>query len=373
VSIDLSRNQLSVVQTNEFLEVVNVEILNLNHNQLKTLQDNAFTGLRKLLVLTLEDNQLSQVPAFAFAYLPELRMINLRKNYFEIFYAQTFANARKLKVLFLAYNKIKTIKAGSLDSGVQELFLGGNQLASIEELKNFKNLTTVNLSENPKLKLTNRSFEGWHSLKHLFIDNIDLKGSEKLSNVLSSTQVLQILSISDNGLEKLTIADFPKLSNLVSLQINGNRLTEFDYGQLKVKFPKLQQIAIAGNPWNGNYLNKMLDDFKQQNITVLVLPLQMLASNDKVSATFSETSNIKIFKMLDDFKQDNDTTLDFSSLTDGNVSASSSETSIVEVLMDLHVLVWSGLSFAFFFIDMTLIFVQVFKCSCKFTCESKIL
>jgi Leucine-rich repeat (LRR) protein len=177
-----------------------------------------------------------------------------------------------------------------MDFGVKELFLRQNQLTDIENLKNFKNSIKVELTSNTNLKLTKDSFKGWRSLEYLVIDNIDLKGSEPLPNILrgASGSRLREIIMSNNELKALKIADFPRLIELVSLKINDNQLENFDYDQLRVKFPKFHQIAVAGNQWNSKFLKNMLDEFKPKNIKLLDVPIAAVISSDTDDTTSTE-------------------------------------------------------------------------------------
>jgi Leucine-rich repeat (LRR) protein len=269
VAIDLSENKLSALRSNEFSTMSNVAVLNVSNNQLTTLEEGAFAGLIELTNLILASNHLSKIPYHCFAGLPNLHTLNLNNNMFKILAPYPFAN---LKTLHIEFNEIQTILSCTVHPEIQELFLRGNQITNIEDLKNFNSSIKLDLSLNPHLSLTNRSFEGWHSLEHLIIDNIHLNGSDLLPEILNNTQTLRELSMSNTGLEVLKIADFPSLPNLISLKINGNRLTTFDYQLLMDKFPQFHEIAIAGNQWNCTFLNEMLDDFKQRHITVLDMP-----------------------------------------------------------------------------------------------------
>jgi Leucine-rich repeat (LRR) protein len=273
VSIDLSDNQMTVIQTNEFLAVVNVTILNIGNNQLSVIQDNAFSGLIKLTKLILWVNHISKLPGNLLCKLPNLVELNLHSNRFREFDVCVFMHAKALELLFLESNDIQIIQNCPGESGVKKLFLHKNRLTDIEDLKRFPKLNTLNLGSNPSLRLTQKSFFRWHALEYLTIDNIDLTGSVKFSESLQDVApTLRELSLSNNGLEEFTVADFPQLSQLVTLRIEDNRLAQFDYELLRPKFPIIGQIAITGNRWECGYLKGMVGDFKKRGIKLLNVP-----------------------------------------------------------------------------------------------------
>jgi Leucine-rich repeat (LRR) protein len=276
ISIDLSGNQIIEIQENEFSSVLNVIVLNIGNNQLQSIHENSFRGLVNLTELLLWVNQLTKLPGIVLSKLQNLHTLNLHSNRIKKLDVCicTYALAKNLKKLFLESNGVQTIQNCVGYTYIQELYLQKNELTDIEDLKNFEKLITLNLGSNPSLKITEKSFFKWHKLEYLNIDNIDVEGSVKFKESLQDVaKSLRELSMSNNRLEKLSIADFPQqFSNLVTLKIKDNRLTQFDYDLLKAKFPILNQIAITGNRWDCNYLTKMIGDFKVRGIKLLDVP-----------------------------------------------------------------------------------------------------
>ena len=79
--LDLSHNQLTVLQPNMFAYLVNLRLLKLQHNQIHTVSALVWTGLYRLKYLDLSHNYLDNfTQAFYSSYLNELTHLKLTSN-----------------------------------------------------------------------------------------------------------------------------------------------------------------------------------------------------------------------------------------------------------------------------------------------------
>jgi len=79
--LDLSYNQLKILETNIFYYLVNLRLLNLQHNQIHTLSAHVWTGLYRLKYLDLSHNYLENfTQVFYSSYLNELNHLKITSN-----------------------------------------------------------------------------------------------------------------------------------------------------------------------------------------------------------------------------------------------------------------------------------------------------
>jgi len=79
--LDLSYNQLKILETNIFSYLVNLRLLNLQHNQIYTLSAHVWTGLYRLKYLDLSHNYLENfTQVFYSSYLNELNHLKMTSN-----------------------------------------------------------------------------------------------------------------------------------------------------------------------------------------------------------------------------------------------------------------------------------------------------
>jgi Leucine-rich repeat (LRR) protein len=78
--LDVSNNCLRPMAPITFIELRNLENLNLSKTQLDSVYEAFFNGLASLRYLDLSDNRISWIPSNAFNQLRNLEVLNLHRN-----------------------------------------------------------------------------------------------------------------------------------------------------------------------------------------------------------------------------------------------------------------------------------------------------
>ncbi|TMW66369.1 hypothetical protein Poli38472_004134 [Pythium oligandrum] len=194
--LDLSHNQLQGKLSEGFGALVNLKELGLAANKLQTLPD-AIGNLSSLEVLRIEENALIQLPArigqlrrlhtltahtnqlaalpTSFSELRSLQTLDLRKNRLDTMSGQ-LSTLQSLKFLDLRQNKIVVFPNLPQSAALDQVFLGYNALAQIDEdsiLRAKDSMTVLELRDN-KLSLLPANIACLYRLKTLDLSNNDL-------------------------------------------------------------------------------------------------------------------------------------------------------------------------------------------------------
>ncbi|XP_030372171.1 protein artichoke [Scaptodrosophila lebanonensis] len=210
-------------------------LLDYSSNNVRVLPDLVFSRLNRLETLNLWSNQLSEIGSKAFVGLKALRSLRLQGNKISRLPDNVFANLNNLERLDLSRNTIREI--GSMVFG--------------ETL--FRRLTQLDLSVN--------SIEVLHPLAFAslpFLQSLKLK-SNKLTHLdvrmFAPLRRLQVLTLSENWLPEIESDVLTLFEQLLSLEINNNRLTFLP--ALNATLSQLRRISVEGNPWQCACLDEL--------------------------------------------------------------------------------------------------------------------
>uniref|UniRef100_A0A3B4EHT7 Toll-like receptor 4 n=1 Tax=Pygocentrus nattereri TaxID=42514 RepID=A0A3B4EHT7_PYGNA len=210
--------QLSNIQSLEKLVVV-------NNNQV------LFRGLRNMPSLRhvdLSRNQMS-LGSCCFRYFsdtPNIRHLNLSLNANIMFLAKPFSGLDLLEVLDFHHTEIGVVGQFGL-------------------LQNMKNLKYLDLSYTSNTFSSTSSFSGLTSLKVLKIAGNAFQ-EETLGYLFENLIVLEVLDMSNCGIDRLVWRDFRDLQRLQHLLLSQNRLTALDF-LAQANLPSLKQLALDQN------------------------------------------------------------------------------------------------------------------------------
>lgn len=282
----LSNNMLTNIQSSMFINLKNLSILNLNNNNIFQVNLSNFSDL---MILELQNNFLTEKSLFL-TNLDSLSDLHLSRNKFNNFFLDSgfknlgeidlednliekvYLKLPKLEILNLKYNKIKSIETDKLkttinillDHNSMQIFpnislqtrkkvyflsLTNNLLKKIDlnNFENFENLIVLYLSMNLIEKI---EFPEIFNLKEIYLDFNRL---EVISvTIFKSLKNLELLDLSSNLIYKIEEKSFYFNTELISLCIDNNSLSE-----LPILFNStyLKDFSLSSNGQNISYIS----------------------------------------------------------------------------------------------------------------------
>jgi len=151
-SLDLYGNQLRQLRVGTFRSLRSVVEINLSGNDLSVIEAGAFSGLAKLRALYIDDNSLVSVIPTTFVGLTGLTTLDMSYNRLFEVTSGLFQYLVALRRLRLRENKIQVIRPGAwtgLDA-LTEIDLASNRLTAVDEstFSGLCSLRKVDLSDN---------------------------------------------------------------------------------------------------------------------------------------------------------------------------------------------------------------------------------
>ncbi|XP_019876655.2 phospholipase A2 inhibitor beta-like [Aethina tumida] len=260
-SVDGSQTCKSI-ETNTFEELLSIKnaayIRDLTvDNCLKDLKSGIFINIVNLNELNLENNEIDKVSVNCF-------------------------NMSTLVTLRITNSKIKTIegKLGNLPK-LLRLVLNNNKLTdfSSEVLSHPETLRYLDLQTNKLTILTSDTFNGLKNLNSLNLayNKINLIEPDSFSNLPR----LNSITLTGNNIQTLTGNELPKsgFQHLKNLYLGDNRLMFLSANFLS-KLGTDVDIDIGGNPWHCRCLETMLKYFNNRRISISTCDELLLARDD---------------------------------------------------------------------------------------------
>ncbi|BFF96474.1 toll-like receptor Tollo [Drosophila madeirensis] len=276
--LDLANNELNSQWINAatFVGLKRLMTLDLSSNKISRLESHIFRPLASLQIIKLEENYIDQLPSGIFTDLTNLHTLILSNNRISIIEQSTLQGLNNLLVLSLDYNRINRLDPRSLIncSQLQDLHLNDNKLQAVPEaLAHVPLLKTLDVGENMISQIENTSITQLDNLYGLRMTENSLSHIRR--GVFDRMSSLQILNLSGNKLRTIEAGSlqrntqlqairldgnqlksiaglFTELPNLVWLNISGNRLEKFDYSHIPIG---LQWLDVRANRITqlGNY------------------------------------------------------------------------------------------------------------------------
>lgn len=176
--LSISRNGLSIVDRDAFLEASGLTTLNLAHNKITNLPYTVFECLSMLEDLSLKDNLLYSLPNFN--RNKNLQSLTLSNNRLEHLPSGSFCDLYNLKYLTLSDNMIRSIESGAFSNldNLLELNLANNRLTLLPKdwLVPQSSLQRLDVRDNDFTSLTQLSLESTQSLTHIYVKNNPIRG-----------------------------------------------------------------------------------------------------------------------------------------------------------------------------------------------------
>lgn len=309
-SIDLSGNNIEEIDEKAFIELPNLKTLILSSNKITSISDKTFDFIKNLRKVSLDNNELEQLSGKIFLGNQQIQEIDLNGNKISEFDLVLFDNMPNiLKFVDLSYNMLVSFSMQcqtfsykydfpeylylnlsnnflnelgiSTNFSITHLYLGNNNVTSMDRVSKLNNLIELDLSFNKlgRLEMTSLS-----NLTHLSYLNLESTGITNIEYGTFSHQTRLItLDIAYNQLKEIDFSMFASLSELQSLYIDGNNLTSLDFIQLFDTFPKLGVIGMQDNQFNCTLLAKVISELTRRDIRIDIVE----------GARVTDRSNIK--------------------------------------------------------------------------------
>ncbi|XP_070560773.1 insulin-like growth factor-binding protein complex acid labile subunit [Ptychodera flava] len=273
--LDISRNQLSELENNTFVDFSSLEVLDISHNLITHIEVAAFSGLYNLLKLSLKDNNLWTIIPQTFNVQPNfpLTSLDLSENVISYWQEKAFTGLKNLRTLNLGdQGKIRILPQNFDDlPSLEELDIFGNTWSDQFHLPlcKMKNLTFLNISQ------------AWVHSKYVFpLDDM----SVKCPGYVSPLKKLDFkASFVDNCkcVENYFSRNWRAFQNLERLFISFMIHYDPDYFPWKI-FTKLSKLKVL--KLKGNHIEKIPPDIFANctNLTYLDLSLNTIASLDSI-------------------------------------------------------------------------------------------
>ena len=251
-TIDLEYNMLKELK---IFECNLLESLQLSNNQISSVNSDDFTSLQNLSILSLSNNRITQV---------------------------SFKNLKSLRYIYLNDNKMSVLNNFSfIDlSTLQWLYLSSNQITLVDRnaFKNLFNLYYLDLSGNRLTQIESNTFNGMPNLGTLLLSNNQIK--EISSDAWLNLPFLINLHLSNNKITKIPKNLFNvHLQNLFFINLSHNLLTEMELWPLNL--PKIWFIDLQFNQ-----IKKFTNYFKWYFSNNSYLPA--LATNARFDLSFNK-------------------------------------------------------------------------------------
>lgn len=272
------------IPPNLFKNYINTQTLDVTACQIEYLSSESLVDADNLLYLHMKGNNLTKLGHGVFASASNLEDLKLQFNQIREIEEQAFSGLKQLKFLYLGKNQLTTLNDGTF-----------RELINLETL----DLSYNFLQEiNDELLMTNKK-----------MDMLDLRGNKIGvigSNAFKNLERLSNLDLASNNLKKLPSYVFDTLTNLRTLVLFENHLTELDLtwkdntgcghkpNGTRMILPRLAKISLAENKWNCSYLKSIiltLDIYE-----VRQLPYKLMHATDpktNVKGVFCETVDEK--------------------------------------------------------------------------------
>ncbi|XP_073820306.1 uncharacterized protein [Musca autumnalis] len=280
--LDVSYNNIISLQGGVFDDLPNLEHLDMSHNNLEAIDGQTLAKNLKLITLNLSDNKISVFEPNSLMHFEHLRMLDLSNTLLEEIYLKSVdllqISNSGLKNCNINGGVLRLVAANNSLSGikitnklqVQEIYIQGNHLESLDDFQGMLNLRTLDISHNHISRLTSLRSSAIYlhlpNLEHLNLANNRLRDLSPNDFLMMSK--LHSLDLSHNHLLQLPPTLLKPLIDLQHLFVDNNYLVEFNCTQIKQQNTNLQQISLDQNDWEDEYQGNLLLLLQKQNITV---------------------------------------------------------------------------------------------------------
>ncbi|CAL8085006.1 unnamed protein product [Orchesella dallaii] len=219
--VNMSHNQISVVEKQSFENCVNMTILDMSYNQIDNFTKAAFDENSYPNEWRLEYNKLELTGDIPLKFMAGIKILNVSNNALREVNKNTFPKLYELHTLDLSGNNISKIHSGVFTNlfSLRHLNMSNNNLTDLSGSA-FGPLPTVldlNLNNNRLKSVSNAAFSKMVSLRELSLANNNIKKVFQISGSLNG------LNLANNEISSLSKA-WPTMNSLQRLDLSGNQL-----------------------------------------------------------------------------------------------------------------------------------------------------
>lgn len=156
----LRDNRIEVITSEKFIFLMNLYLLDLSHNQIRILESRAFAGLKNVKTLLLHNNPtLSVIESNSFVGLAKLKQLNISHSSIHRLGSSAFAGLHKLQTLIFQSNNLNVIESGAFKdlSDLNYLDLRDNQIQTFKK-DIFEKLTELKILHTDSFKVSRPPF-----------------------------------------------------------------------------------------------------------------------------------------------------------------------------------------------------------------------
>ncbi|XP_011875216.1 PREDICTED: chaoptin [Vollenhovia emeryi] len=249
----LANNEIRNISAEAFQEFAeHLKALSLATNSLDAVPVAALSRCQRLLHLNLGYNKISHVESGDFEWAEDLEILLLRNNILTKLKAKTFKGAGKLKELSLSFNHLTELDDDcfvgleeSLD--ILELsFAFATDVFPQRALRPLSNLRWLVLDNNNFQTIEATAFYSFQQLRYINMESNRLHYLPERIFLSSVHPELRDVKLGYNFLEAIPESSFHNLTELLSLDLTGNRIRVLASGSI-IECPKLVTISLAYN------------------------------------------------------------------------------------------------------------------------------
>ncbi len=246
--VDLSNNYITELPAGVFSHLDECLVLDLSYNQISLIENRAFTGLRNLQELELQGNAVTNLSSGVFSPLTYCTELYLYSNQISVIENGSFIGLSHLQTLWLSDNEISVIKDGAFTGLIhlQTLWLSDNLISVIEDgtFMGLNQLQALSLSRNEITHLASGVFVGLPECNSLFL-NFN-KISQIDNGAFTGLNHLQFLHLDNNNITHISDGAFIYLTECFFLDLTKNQISVIEDGAFE-ELNHLSALALGGN------------------------------------------------------------------------------------------------------------------------------
>ncbi|XP_030750029.1 toll-like receptor 7 isoform X1 [Sitophilus oryzae] len=208
--LPIKRVEFSKTELSDLPHTLYIIGLDISGKGIRTIMPEAFDEMYCLNRLDLSKNMLKEIPTLAFQGLTNLKVLNLSHNKLPEIHKDTFMCVVNLEILDLESNLITYLESSTFNY--------------MEKIRN------VNLSKNRISKIVYRFSQSFSNVL-LNFNVLDLEDNFLTlvtPGMFANFRYLEILNLAKNRILEFKITPGFMFRHLISMNLSGNRLSDFD-------------------------------------------------------------------------------------------------------------------------------------------------